>query len=144
MLCRHRHSYWRLLLVVTALSVAGCGSKTHVSGKVTLNGQPVTSGNITWFSTKGPPVTATIANGRYEIDNVLEGNCIVTVVQMPQGGLSPDEHGDMKKLTTNTKSAALSKTSTNGLPSRYADTTTSPLTFTVKKGKNEIDLALEP
>ena len=53
-----------------SLLCAGCGPATmQVSGKVTLDGQPVQAGIISFAPAEGtvPPVTANIADGAYYV-----------------------------------------------------------------------------
>jgi hypothetical protein len=54
------------------LAVGGCGSKqrAEVSGRITLDGEPLASGTINFFPTegnRGPTAGGIVADGRYHI-----------------------------------------------------------------------------
>ena len=58
------------------LMLAGCGGKnTTVTGRVTLGGQPVESGFITFFpeDNRGTSVGAAIIQGEYKVENIVPG-----------------------------------------------------------------------
>src|SRR5262249_30388434 len=62
-----------LVCLVGLLSVVGCGETlTPVEGKVTVDGQPLTAGNVTFYPTSpsGSPhdITGTVANGGYKMN----------------------------------------------------------------------------
>jgi hypothetical protein len=64
------------------LAAAGCGRKTGtVSGKVTLNGEPLKGGNVSFVRSDGVPTkSGTIAeDGTYKIEDVPVGNATVVV-----------------------------------------------------------------
>jgi hypothetical protein len=68
-----------LLGLMTLLAVVGCGRgypTARVEGQVTVNGQPVEQGNITFTplqADRGPGATATIESGRYVVQDVPQG-----------------------------------------------------------------------
>ena len=67
-----------VVLAVVSVSLSGCGAKVDergqrvgVSGKVTMDGQPLTRGRIVFISDEGAgaiKATALIENGTYAID----------------------------------------------------------------------------
>src|SRR5262249_49372612 len=58
----------------------GCGpAKGKVSGSVTLDGQPLPAGTITFYSGKGGSVAGEITDGEYSVAGVLAGEAKVTV-----------------------------------------------------------------
>ncbi len=134
----------RLLFVIAAVSgliVTGCGRHAaKVSGSVSFDGQPVTTGVVTFnpvssgAAAYGPIGT----DGRYTIHTGAEtglepGDYKVTVAanatpeQAAAMGFKVGREGIMPLLT----------------PIRYADTSTTPLTVAVKPGSQVIDLSLE-
>jgi hypothetical protein len=71
-----------LFLGVLALSVplaVGCGGKGKVSGTVTLDGQPLPAGTITFVPSKGPGAAGKIEDGKYSVTGVPVGKMTVTV-----------------------------------------------------------------
>lgn len=69
-------------LGVFALSVplaAGCGGKGKVSGTVTLDGQPLPAGTITFVPSTGPGAAGKIEDGNYSVTGVPVGKVAVTV-----------------------------------------------------------------
>jgi hypothetical protein len=64
-----------LLAGLLLLALPGCGDRLkrgQVSGTVTLDGQPVENGVITFLptgDTRGPSTSATITEGRYALDS---------------------------------------------------------------------------
>jgi hypothetical protein len=64
-----------LLVGPSLVILAGCGSKCSVSGRVTLGGQPVESGFITFFPAddKGQSASGEIVHGEYSIDTLTPG-----------------------------------------------------------------------
>jgi hypothetical protein len=68
---------------IAILAVAGCGGGNNngrVEGKVTFDGQPVTGGNVTFFTSSGAAYSANIrSDGSYSIADVPPGEMTVTV-----------------------------------------------------------------
>jgi len=132
---------YRFVLLTAAAFVAGCGGGAKVSGTVTLDGQVLKAGTVTFHPTgSGSVGTGTISlDGRYEIAAGLDkslppGEYVVTVeateaaiasAEQPAG--PPRPPGPAKRFT----------------PAKYAEKATSDLKFTVKPGQNTIDLELK-
>jgi hypothetical protein len=126
---------------LAALAVlAGCGGGGSVSGKVTLDGQPLTSGTVTFHPVgSGPTAIGTIGtDGRYELRigddrSVPPGDYLVTV--------------EATEAVTSEPSAAPAKgpppPPRRLTPEKYAEKDTTDLRFTVKSGGNTIDLPLK-
>jgi len=122
--------------------LAGCGGGGSVSGKVTLNDQPLTGGTVTFHPTgSGPSGIGTIGpDGRYEIavgtdKSLPPGDYVVTVEATeavsnaepaPSKG-GPRPPAPPKRIT----------------PAKYADKAKTDLRFTVKPGSNSIDIPLK-
>lgn len=127
-----------LLLVgvlIWAICQAGCGPSRaptgKVSGKVTLEGQPLTSGLIQFSSEKlGAGASADLdAAGTYKIDVPLPVGLYEVAVQPPP---LPAPHEMQQPIT-----APRTK-----IPARYQDPKTSGLTATINEGTNTADFAL--
>jgi hypothetical protein len=121
-------------LVALALAPAGCGGDLPtrpVSGTVTIGGQPLKRGAITFVSTVGnkDAYMAIIDDGKYTTPPIPVGLCKVTINIPPprpgsggEGMAAPGkDKGKDRPLRPNMK---------------YADTTTSGLEYTVVKGDN--------
>jgi hypothetical protein len=122
--------------------VSGCSGSGSVSGRVTLNDQPLTSGTVTFHPTgTGPAGIGTIGpDGRYQVSvgkdkSLPPGDYLVTVeaTEAVSSGEWPATKGPPpppkapKRIT----------------PAKYADRGTTDLKFTVKSGENKIDLVLK-
>ena len=69
-----------LLVVITVVQLGGCGRSAfrtaHLEGSVTVDGQPVEQGSISFLSLEaggGPSATAEIVGGRYRVEGVPQG-----------------------------------------------------------------------
>ena len=125
----------RYFLLLLFVAVVGCGKNENetarVEGTVTLNGQPLTSGIVTFFPEAGRSARGiiqsdgTFALGTYEkADGALVGMHKVTVVA--QGSSNrPNFDSD------NVRQSA----SASPIPVQYANPTSSGLTFEVKAGE---------
>lgn len=79
-----------MLLALSLLAASGCGSEAKVSGKVTLDGQPLESGTIMFVPAdgKGQPQSGEIKNGQYSV-NVEPGSKIVQITSSKVVGQKP-------------------------------------------------------
>jgi hypothetical protein len=117
--------------------LVGCGttSAPTVHGKVTLDGEAVTNGNIIFFSqeAKGPKASAAIEQGAYTIspqDKLLPGKYRVEIRwSKPTGKKIPS--ADPGIMTDETREA---------VPAKY--NTDSTLTAEITAGDAEKDFAL--
>jgi hypothetical protein len=118
------------------LSVAGCGGHdSRVSGVVTLDGQPLTTGTVTFHSlSAGVSAYGSIgAGGRFrlqtgQIAGLPPGEYVATVVATGEPPpVAPNESPRPGALLT---------------PPVYGNQQTSPLKFTVKPGANHFKLEL--
>jgi hypothetical protein len=71
----------RFTALAVAVGVAGCGSSgpipyANVSGTVTYNGQPLTKGQITFFTDGRPPSAIEIVDGKYAGQAMVGSNRI--------------------------------------------------------------------
>lgn len=75
-----------LFLSLLAGPPMGCGSPPwggDVTGAVTVNGRPLSSGAVTFIGETGQARNAEIQNGRYTVVKPPYGPCTVTVVTAP-------------------------------------------------------------
>lgn len=118
---------------------AGCGQPGKVSGVVTLDGAPLSTGVITFNpAVSGPSAYGAIgADGRYELRTgatagLAAGEYVVTVAanaaaqEQPGAGSWPGTERVLPLVT----------------PRKYADREKTPLRATVKAGGQTLDFAL--
>lgn len=127
-----------LVAAVTTVLVAGCGQPGAVSGLVTLDGEPLTTGVITFTpSASGPSAYGAIGpDGRYELRTggaagLAAGEYVVTVAanaapERPAGGSWPGSERVLPLVT----------------PGKYADRDKTPLRAKVVAGGQQLDFAL--
>ena len=120
------------------LFVAGCGKHTgDVSGSVSYRGEPVPSGNVTFFDKSNQVVgTSAIAAGKYRIRQAPVGAVTITVTSAPpptkvkKGQPPPDKDA-----------AAAAENAT--IPSMYGSPEKSGLTYQVKPGPQKHNIVLD-
>ena len=120
------------LLFCTAI-LTGCGGRQEatVSGTVTLDGQPLTKGNVAFYpaGSSGTAATGTIsADGTYTVATGQQaglpaGDYVIKVVAADP---PPDDTTPPKLLT----------------PEKYSRVETSPLKQTIVVGSNDVPLKL--
>lgn len=157
----------RLLVLLPALAVlaAGCGTGNpnapgNVSGSVSYKGKPVTGGSVQFVSADGAAYVGSIgSDGTYAISDVAVGEMVVVVEtesinpklddnvgkgtqaqryqnvaqQPPPGG-----RGNDGPNSTSAESPKYIK-----IPEKYGKPKTSPLTYTVKAGRNVHTIELD-
>jgi hypothetical protein len=117
--------------------IAGCGgpNAAKVSGQVTLDDQPLTSGTVTFHPQSGNGAVAygqIDAQGRYELSTgsdagLAPGPYVATVLATEEIPATRANEESTFKPTT---------------PARYNNIETSGLKFEVKAGRNDLPLAL--
>lgn len=125
---------------VACLFAAGCGKEkpaSTVSGKVTLAGQPLDQGVITFFSNAGSTGTSEIgAGGTYSLmgpnkeEGVAPGG--YTAVVMPSMAQIKKGHNDPRIRVKD-----------SAIPIKYTSAASSPLKYDVAVGPNTIDIVLD-
>lgn len=141
---------FRILVISIAGSLlAGCGSGIEVApvtGHVTLDGQPVTRGEITFFPAEGPPALGAIqADGVYAVstagagEGAVPGHHLVTIMATEMTGIPPGR--DEMHPAQQHKSVQAAKMVWL-VPQKYSRPQTSGLTADVKAGQNTIDFKL--
>lgn len=130
------------VLVLTAL-VLGCSSsppKSSVTGKVTLNGKPVTAGQISFIPPDGHSYQAEIQpDGSYRVDEVFPGECVVLIYPPPVN--EPEKHMRIKELQGKEEPKAPAKAP--AFPPKYSELTQTDLRFTVNPGENSYNPELK-
>jgi len=127
-----------LTLLIAAILAAGCGEKQAanvISGKVTLDGDPV-FGNVVFVSADNKEVSSpTATDGTYRIENPPVGQVKVLVKGMPgqvTGGAPPPKDAP-----------AMSNKQGVAPPPKYAAATSSDLSYEVKAGKHTYNIELK-
>jgi hypothetical protein len=125
-----------ILLVVST----GCSgpNAASVSGTVTLDGQPLTTGNVSFHPDGGagaPAYGQIDANGRYSLSTgtdagLAPGKYVAVVVATKEPPQAYDKTGSEVPPIPIT-------------PAKYGNTSTSDLRVEVKRGKNDVPLALQ-
>jgi len=136
--------------VLFMVAIAGCSPKglrvEYVEGIVTLDGDPVSEATVTFLpKVETPPMEmatgTTDANGAYKLSSVtgkatsgaVAGEYKVLVTKSTvDAGAGEVEYGAVRPLAKYT----------HLLPAPYRDPQKTPITVTVKKGKNTIPLEL--
>jgi hypothetical protein len=121
----------------------------RVSGKVTHNGKPVTSGSVVFSPVGGTQSgAARIATGQIESD----GSYTLTTYDTGDGAVlgqhtvTVESRGtgeDIKNLNVKPGGAIAYKLPKSTVPDKYLKTDRSPLKHTVEAGKNTIDIDLK-
>lgn len=123
--------------ITCLLAFMGCGSpQATVSGRVTLDGAPLTTGAVTFHSKTNGGVLAYGAIDQQGNYSLLSGNqpqippgeygvTVIAAEHLPS--TVPGEEGKLKELT----------------PAKYASVETSGITRVVKPGSNTIPLELK-
>jgi hypothetical protein len=140
-----------LIVIACALPLwLGCGPKSQraghkVTGKVTLNGQPVADAKVVFTdgkdagATANGPTALTDEGGEYTLVGVPPGTYKVVVYKFkprPGAKLPPEGEGlDMEQLEASGMGA-------HALPQKYSRPATTNLTATVESGENVVDLKL--
>lgn len=149
------HAGIRAAPFLLLLAAAGCGGKTAtVTGRVTYDGQPVTSGSVVFHGDNGAVDSGLLdADGRYTIARAPVGPVKVAVMASKEvkasGGKSaapvgpPLGKGKTKKGTEEAKPAAETVLKST-IPVRYNNPQNSGLIYTVNSGKQVIDIDLRP
>jgi hypothetical protein len=145
-----RHSLAPGILILLLLSVLpGCGSDRAetalVTGRVTIDGRPVTEGRITFYPGKGRSATGSLAaDGTYSLttweegDGAVLGKHQVTIKATHSSGAAPSSFE--QELQGGGPAAASIEWL---VPPTFAQRTTTPLSEEVVEGANTIDFELK-
>ena len=126
---------WRgLAALCAAAALSGCGAPTAtVEGTVTVDGRPMPSGVVSYAPAdgQGPPVTATVENGKYHLRTV-PGKASVRISEPVVTGQRPQYNGPNAPMMDITEER---------LPERYNAKT--ELSVDLKGGDNTKDWSVE-
>lgn len=136
-----------MLLLLTALSLAGCGHKTNgVTGTVRYGGRVLTMGTVSFYGANGEIVSSLIsAEGTYRLARVGPGAVRVAVVSHPR--VPPALQRDQAPAAFAPALAAAKPAPERPytpIPERYQRPDTSGLHFVVERGDQVLDLDLTP
>jgi hypothetical protein len=132
---------FRFVILTLALPlVAACGGRPmgEVSGTVTLDGQPLALGTITFFSQDGTVWRSNVLDGAYRVAKVPVGPVKITVFAHP----SPIPAVMLDQIQPPPPPAY--RKPYVPIPDRYQDPDKSGLTYTVTRGTQTHDVALTP
>jgi hypothetical protein len=156
-----------LLLLVPALAVlvAGCGTGNpnapgNVSGSVSYKGKPVTGGSVQFVAADGAAYVGSIgSDGTYAISDVAAGEMVVVVETEsinPKLGENEGKGPQAKRYegvsqqpppggraNEGPNSTAANSPKYMKIPEKYGKKNTSPLTYTVKAGRNVHSIELD-
>ena len=127
-----------MLLSITS----GCDSGPttgDISGKVTIDGEPLPYGTIAFLAEDGASGSGTIENGRYQATEVPVGDYKVVVqsMQVPPMMSAPGE------TSSAPKEGGRSSLRYIPIPAKYADAKQSDLTVTIAEGVQMHDFELK-
>ncbi len=158
-----RHLDTAPLLVLSALALLisiGCGESgpelVPVSGQVTVDGEPVESGTVTFYPSSGRPATGELGpGGRYRLttynsgDGAVPGHHVVTIYAQDVHGSAPKLQNWSDELSyydtpRDSSEALLQAAETVWLvPEKYSDRSTSGLTADVNAAQTDYDFTLK-
>jgi hypothetical protein len=153
-----------LLLPALAVLVAGCGTgnpnaPANISGSVSYKGKPVTGGSVQFVTADGAAFVGSIgADGTFAISDVAVGEMVVVVETEsinPKNGEKEGTGRDAKRYANQPQQApppgrggGPNSNSADSpkyiqIPDKYGKAKTSPLTYTVKSGRNVHTIELD-
>jgi hypothetical protein len=120
-------------LVLPVAFLAGCGGSNHIEGTVTLDGQPVDGGTISFINTSGGSAGGQILDGKYSIESKLaSGTYKVQIEWLKKTGKTIPNKSDAGTTSDETKQV---------IPVEY--NRQSNLTAEVKSGSNTFNFELK-
>lgn len=128
------------LIVVSLFSMTGCentGGKLGVSGSVSLKGEPLNKGTITFLLPEAatPTAEALIEDGKYSIpavNGLLPGKYRVRISAIEEFPITPEEYAAGKQPPPNRER----------IPAKY-NTESQEIVEVEAKGKNQFDFTIE-
>lgn len=135
----------RLPLLAAALAVAGCGDPTGtVAGRVTVDGQKLTAGSVT-FMVAGVSYSSDITpDGGYSVGPLPTGEATVLVFDPPNAVAAVQlDKEQLEKLRLSKQPPPQPKAKPPVVPANYSDAGRSPLKTTVRSGAGTFDIALK-
>ena len=142
------------ILAGICLLLSGCGdgrpATSPVRGKITFEGQAVTTGKIVFYPDDGRSAMSTIGpDGTYELrtmdpgDGAIPGKHVVTITATRTTGPAMPSSFEEELAGAGTQPPSDDTASVQWLvPEEYSQRTTTPLKAEVKAGENTIDFEL--
>lgn len=147
-----------LVFAAAAFCLVGCSKSSpapaKVSGSVTYKGQPIKAGTMAFHTSEGVAYPAVISDdGTYSATDLPEGELVVTVdtahldpskKSAAGTGKDADRRNKMMqgRMQDGPPDAAKAQPYTK-LPEKYSNPKTSPLTVTLKSGRQVKDIELD-
>ena len=135
--------------------ISGCGDgraeRAPVSGKVTMNGQPLTFGTVQFWPVEGRPARGEInKDGTYTLttfdpgDGAVLGEHTVTVEAVTTASQAPKAKSfeEEIEMSMNRDQVVVVGNTRSLIPPQYATPQSSSLKREVKRGENKIDIEL--
>jgi hypothetical protein len=140
----HRRSLalWSLAILVAG----GCGGSSFgtITGTVRVGDAPLRAGAIRFLGPDGRLVTGSVNEGSFHLARVSPGTNRVTVVSLPvlEGFtlLNPEEPRDPATLPASAPQPVLR---TQEIQPRFAEVESSPLSYEIRPGPQELEVRLE-
>ena len=124
-----------------ASAAVGCGGKGNVSGKVTYQGRPLVWGTVQFEGSDGVVKHGNIQpDGTYTVEGVATGPAKAAV-----SSVNP-QSSDFQPIQREGQAPRPPRPEVKGwfsIPKKYETTFNSGLSYTVKRGSNEINIELE-
>lgn len=142
---------------VMVAALLGCGPSGpelgRVTGRVMMEGQPVTAGSVSFWPGDGRPARGSIAeDGTYELttfkrnDGALVGEHRVTIKATRLSEPVPELDSTAAEIAHFSRKGAKRIRAAHVtwvVPEEYSEVDTSPLVATVVSGQNELDFSIE-
>jgi hypothetical protein len=127
-------------LLLSIVVLVGCSkpSSGTLTGKVTLNGEPVALGTIAFFSDDGGVVSSSIHDGRYRVEKAPLGHARITV----QAHAASQMIVPIGHVQSSSSSQPKTPAKFAPIPARYADGEASGLSHEVIAGPQVRDIVL--
>jgi len=134
-----------LVLLLMCSLAAGCAKpKGSISGKVTYQGKPLTTGFVTFTPEKGPAVNSPIyGEGKYRVESVPVGAAKISVTAVSATSTETLRKVSNPKDPKEMMKALKPESTGTKIPSTYNDPDKSGLTYTVQQGPQEHDIQLQ-
>lgn len=130
-----------LALLVPLTGGCGSGGTGTVSGKITVNGQPLARGMITFLSDVGKQdsFNASIEKGEYKTDPIPAGKARINITGAMIAPAAAEGKGG-----NDLQPAPVRAAKTPEVPAKYGSWETSGLSIDVKRGENTFSMDLKP
>jgi hypothetical protein len=132
-------------LAFVFLISTGCGSNSGpsatVSGKVSLNGNPLGNASVTFVGSVSAQAATTDSQGAFAIKTPLSPGNYRVSISPPAEAAPSEDSAEYAALMAGKPSAV--KPSDFGIPAKYHSTGSSGLAYELAEGINQIEINLE-